>query len=49
MTSILRGHEGFAALSERTRFVTISLREPPKDAILAWAAGAPRPAARPRR
>jgi primary-amine oxidase len=36
VTSLIRAHEGFAALSERTRFVTISLREPPKDAILAW-------------
>ena len=39
MTSILRAHDGFAALSQRTRFVTISLREPSKDAILAWDGG----------
>ena len=39
MTSILRAHDGFAALGERTRFVTIALREPPKDAVLAWAGG----------
>jgi primary-amine oxidase len=39
VTSILRAHDGFAALGERTRFVTIALREPPKDAVLAWAGG----------
>ena len=43
VTSVLRRHDGFAALSERTRFVTISLLEPPKDAILAWAAGGAAP------
>jgi primary-amine oxidase len=39
VTSTVRGHDGFASLSERTRFVTITLLEPPKDAILAWADG----------
>ena len=29
----------FAALSERTRFISIALREPPKADVLAWAAG----------
>jgi primary-amine oxidase len=43
VTSILRGYDRFAALSERTRFVTIALLEPPKDAVLAWAAGGPAP------
>jgi primary-amine oxidase len=43
VTSILRAHDGFAALSQRTRFVTISLHEPPKDAILAWDSAAAPP------
>jgi primary-amine oxidase len=43
VTSAVRRHAGFAALSERTRFVTITLLEPPKDAMLAWAAGGAAP------
>ena len=39
VTASLRAHEAFAALGERTRFVTIALREPPKHAVLAWAGG----------
>ena len=39
----MRGYDAFASLSERTRFVTIALLEPPKDAVLAWAAGRPAP------
>ena len=46
VTAVLRAHEGFATLGERTRFVTIALREPPKAAVLAWADG--RRAAAPR-
>ena len=33
----------FASLGERTRFVTIALREPAKDAVLAWDAGGAAP------
>jgi primary-amine oxidase len=43
VTSAVRGHDGFGSLSERTRFVTITLLEPPKDAILAWATGGAAP------
>ena len=43
VTSSVRGHDEFASLSERTRFVTITLLEPPKDAMLAWAAGGAAP------
>ncbi len=35
----MRAHEAFASLGERARFVSIALREPPKDEVLAWAAG----------
>jgi primary-amine oxidase len=38
-TSIVRASDGFASLSERSRFVTIALLEPPKEAVLAWATG----------
>jgi primary-amine oxidase len=41
--STLRRHHDFASLSERTRFITIALLEPSKDAVLAWAAGGPAP------
>jgi primary-amine oxidase len=41
---IVRGHAEFATLSDRTRFVSIALAEPPKDAVLAWTAGASAPA-----
>ena len=43
VTSILRGYRGFASLGERNRFVTVALLEPPKEAVLAWAAGGPVP------
>ncbi len=43
VTSAVRGHDAFASLSQRTRFVTITLLEPPKDAILAWATGGAAP------
>ena len=39
----MREHGEFAALGDRTRFVSIALREPPKAAVLAWTAGAPAP------
>ena len=39
VTATLRAHDGFAALSERTRFVSIALREPAKADVLAWTAG----------
>src|SRR4051794_3079869 len=35
----LQAAPGFATLSERTRFVSIALREPPKSAVLTWAGG----------
>jgi primary-amine oxidase len=43
VTSVVRGHDAFASLGGRTRFITIALREPIKDAVLAWAAGGPAP------
>ena len=43
MSSIVRSHAEFAALSERTRFISISLREPLKADVLAWAAGGEAP------
>ena len=50
VTSTLRAHEDFAALSERTRFVTISLREPSEGRHPRLGrTGARRRAARPRR
>ena len=42
-SSIVRSHGEFASLSERTRFISISLREPLKDDVLAWAAGGDAP------
>jgi primary-amine oxidase len=39
VTRIVRSHAEFASLSEGTRFISISLREPLKDDVLAWAAG----------
>ena len=43
VSSIVRAHAEFAALSERTRFISISLREPLKADVLAWAAGGDAP------
>jgi primary-amine oxidase len=43
VTSIVRSHGEFPSLSERTRFITISLREPLKDDVLDWAAGGDAP------
>jgi primary-amine oxidase len=43
-TAAVRASERYAALRGRARFITIELREPDKDAVLAWAArGRPRP------
>ncbi|HET6172744.1 MAG TPA: primary-amine oxidase [Gaiellales bacterium] len=39
VTAAMRADDAFASLGERTRFVTIALREPPKDAVLAWSEG----------
>jgi Cu2+-containing amine oxidase len=36
-------HEAFASLSERARFVSIAVRERPKDAVLGWAEGGSTP------
>ncbi len=43
VTSVVRAHGGFAALSGRTRFVSIALREPDKDAFHEWAGGGAAP------
>ena len=40
---IVRESPEFAAHSERIRFVTVALREPHKDDLLAWEAGGARP------
>jgi primary-amine oxidase len=41
--AIVRGHDGFASLGARSRFITIALLEPAKDAILAWSEGGATP------
>jgi primary-amine oxidase len=41
--SSVRSHAEFAALGERTRFISIALHEPPKAAVLEWAAGGAAP------
>ncbi|HYX86706.1 MAG TPA: primary-amine oxidase [Gaiellales bacterium] len=40
----VRATDRFRELSDDTRFITIELREPEKDAVLGWAAGGDRPA-----
>ncbi len=39
----VRASEGYRAQSDRCRFITIDLAEPPKDAVLAWETGGDRP------
>src|SRR5689334_18962296 len=39
VASAVRAHDGFTGRGERTRFITIDLAEPHKDALLAWEAG----------
>ncbi len=43
VTRILRGCDQFASLSDGSRFVTIALAEPHKQAVLEWAEGGSRP------
>jgi primary-amine oxidase len=40
----VRAGERYARLGARSRFITIALLEPSKDAVLAWATGGPAPA-----
>jgi primary-amine oxidase len=43
VAATVRAHEAFASLSARSRFVSIALLEPHKEAVLAWAAGGSAP------
>jgi primary-amine oxidase len=41
--AIVRAHDGFASLGARSRFITIALLEPAKDAAQAWAGSGTQP------
>src|SRR4051794_6217606 len=45
-SAAVRAADEFGSLSERMRFVTIDLREPPKDAVISWLDGRGGPPAR---
>ena len=42
-TAVVRADTAYRTRSDRCRFITISLREPGKDAVLAWEADGPLP------